>query len=37
MTGAWTGHNRDMDGTEQGYGWDMTGLWMGHDRVMDGT
>ena len=37
MTRVWTGHDRDMDGTEQGYGWDLTWLWMGHDRVMDGS
>ena len=31
------GHDMVMDGTRQGYGWDMTGVWMGHDRGMDGT
>ena len=43
MTGSWMEHDRvwmgldrNMDGTEQGYGWVMTWLWMGHDRVVDG-
>ena len=37
MTGIWMGHDRDMNGTWQGYGWDITGIWIRHNRGMDGT
>ena len=37
MTGIRAGHDRVIDGTRQGPGWDRIGAFMQPDRSMDGT
>ena len=36
MAGVWMVHDRGMDGTQQGYGWDVTWVWIeDHGNVRD--